>query len=923
MNSEFTSLQGEIKDSAGNKVSGLLVRVIDTKTQEVYGSGITGVNGLYRIKFALKTTAKLFGKKGTVAVEVIDGKQSILAKRTSFSLKLAGTTTVHWKIAKSKIGMMEPVSKPLKKSTGSIIEPSVLDLIDSAVERIIPIGQPGNNKYLRASRFFLPPISKYENLLDESWAVLEGDISAGHRLRNILSNYIDDSKGREAPEYDLEDISSTFVQGMERKPLDVDQMKMEGGISMSSGWRATEPRIIPLHRFLPVLAATLLISRDERDSRILQGALLKGLSGIGTMTKLAEAAKNTVLGGNEKTFKGHLDNIIGWCRLDDSLLPQWGPVIEATPQRDRPVRFIEFFADVEVSSAILELMWLIRLIREERETYYILDVDSCYACPGETITITGGGWGYPPGKVCFPDRVSVQNRICVDPIAWGASEIMAVVPADAGNGPITLKILEEVINTSAGTIEVYKEGTFHGNTCPPPQDEFVGGAPRINELTINGSTDDLCWPPDNDARIAWLVSPRYAVHKRLQITDGTTVYLDQDNLDPTGWLDFRTPALNITTTLDVTLTAYNMCDTVSNTRKLTIMPYRQLKIEGIEVMQGIQTFDLSDVQIDFLGQGGVNDLVTVSNKDTIVRVFISVDLGGFNNDEHLVTGELTIDGVNLAPINGITPNSATGNPIITARNRAAIDREQTDHTLNFRIPAALCSGTKQMMVRVYEATLVCSPSVEAVQFLTWEWKTKPVLPIRYVRITDNRPAPAGTGNTPTDAECEFALERAFDLLPYEAEISPASLTLMNTTHDFTTDAGLQDLLDDLDDARDDNNIWVGFSEPFNRGMAKRPGNAAISAIYGIADGQGSVLRVKTAHEIAHCLGFQHVDRCCGAGCTGPDGPHYNHPNNGNLQEVPFDPFWNQAISGSVQDFMSYGCVRWSSEINWPRLEQTY
>jgi hypothetical protein len=98
---------------------------------------------------------------------------------------------------------------------------------------------------------------------------------------------------------------------------------------------------------------------------------------------------------------------------------------------------------------------------------------------------------------------------------------------------------------------------------------------------------------------------------------------------------------------------------------------------------------------------------------------------------------------------------------------------------------------------------------------------------------------------------------------------------------------------------------------------------AISAIYEVADGQGINLRIKTAHETAHCLGFMHVDRCCGAGCTGPDGPFYNHPNNGNLQEVPFDPFWNQAISGSVQDFMSYGCDRWTSEINWPRLEQAY
>ena len=30
---------------------------------------------------------------------------------------------------------------------------------------------------------------------------------------------------------------------------------------------------------------------------------------------------------------------------------------------------------------------------------------------------------------------------------------------------------------------------------------------------------------------------------------------------------------------------------------------------------------------------------------------------------------------------------------------------------------------------------------------------------------------------------------------------------------------------------------------------------------------------------------------------------------GALDDVPFDPYWNEAVAGSVFDFMSYGCTR--------------
>ena len=110
-----------------------------------------------------------------------------------------------------------------------------------------------------------------------------------------------------------------------------------------------------------------------------------------------------------------------------------------------------------------------------------------------------------------------------------------------------------------------------------------------------------------------------------------------------------------------------------------------------------------------------------------------------------------------------------------------------------------------------------------------------------------------------------------------------------------------------------NQKWVGISLNFNRGIAFAPGNTSISANYTVANGQGAILRIKTAHEICHNLSMSHID------VGGAGGPFYDHPNSGSLQDVPFDPFWNQTVGAGVTDFMGYGNPRWSSADSWLRL----
>jgi hypothetical protein len=88
----------------------------------------------------------------------------------------------------------------------------------------------------------------------------------------------------------------------------------------------------------------------------------------------------------------------------------------------------------------------------------------------------------------------------------------------------------------------------------------------------------------------------------------------------------------------------------------------------------------------------------------------------------------------------------------------------------------------------------------------------------------------------------------------------------------------------------------------------------------LAQGQAVIQRTTPAHEIAHNLDFMHVNVVCSMAAT-IVGPFFDHPNGGTLQDVPFDPFYNQALggTGTVQDFMSYGCAVWTSDDSWTRL----
>ena len=65
----------------------------------------------------------------------------------------------------------------------------------------------------------------------------------------------------------------------------------------------------------------------------------------------------------------------------------------------------------------------------------------------------------------------------------------------------------------------------------------------------------------------------------------------------------------------------------------------KLNWDGIEITQGIQIFGRSDVD-----KSERNTVPTIADKDTVVRVYLSSDRSGFDNDRmHDITGILEVE----------------------------------------------------------------------------------------------------------------------------------------------------------------------------------------------------------------------------------------------------------------------------------------
>lgn len=894
---------GRLRSKDGAAIVGARVELIDLANGGVIASSLSDARGNFRLDPAWEAAQK----PRRLAIRAVGQGDDVLVEPVRLPRAKHDTVTIDLTASADRVRNFKPAAPMLARLTGSVLDPGVLPLLDLAVGLVVPKGEPGYNRFVRVVRHSLPALARFESVLDDAWMVLDGDLRAGQRLRRALSYLA--SLPVSAPRV----ASALFnIQPAGQPPL-FPFPPPDNGFPIPEPGGPARSCSLPVDRLLPILAATLRIATDAEDGPRLLGGLEAGLSGIRRFESLNGLAQEALSSGKPGPLSDELSRLAVDLSIDDDRPFEEGLDWPYPPPDPIPPPPLELCHDLRTRcfQGLVD-SWRVQFTLNQQNSvlpYQITSVRSDTACPGDIVTIEGSGFGTIPGKVLFPDRES-DEPISVDPVpgTWTSGSIEAVVPAEAASGLIRLAILDGALSTCAGAVSVYRQGNGIA---------FRGGAPYVSSLTINGKVAGSVVAPDSDYVVAWRASPDRSTPDPVLVQ----VYEEpplmplmppvfSQTMPASGNVPLRASNRSSPGTILAVVFAFgNNCGDAHGRRAEAIIGsgVPNIRIEGIEVTQGIQNFSL---------QGAQNTLITIAGKDTIVRVYVSAPL-----DMSGVTGMLDVDGTRLTPINGTRPNSpSAGNPFITARPVANINRTLTDHSLNFRIPAYLCSGTKNLYVLIW-ASGPGNTTLMDRQSLRWSWELKRALPVRFVRLQDDRPAPTGTGILPTDAEARQTLDRAFDLLPTPAtDIAPAwpttySVISGNRSSLLTQLIGLQESPDPATSAPD-LSIWIGLSDTFIFGTAAARSRVALAATYRNRDLEGP-FRIASAHEIAHILGAAcHTDESTCLLML----PYLS--SSISLADVVFDPYWNQVFFPARDVMLTaavFGDRHWISPALWDFL----
>lgn len=785
------------------------------------------------------------------------------------------------------------------------LNPGALDAARAAVTGAVREGSVSADSLPRLEEC-ASAIEAVGGVLEDAAAVLDGDARAAARLRYLLA-WVDD------------------------EPVELDAGARDAAP------RAAPASLIDRQALMLLVAGVTRAARDVREATAMLSVLSKALEPAAMITSLLELEQGSSAAPQMKLLLaaappglsprggfpggdlpggggpgGGLPGGGGPHGPGDGLphwpgsprpgrrrprAPEGEPVWDSVPALEFPIQYLDpelcawfammTIADVQRTATNYEIESI------ELMTYYP-PIRQGYACPGSMIRITGRGFGND-GEVLFPSKGGIGAHGAVAwPDKWSDTEIFVHVPPWATSGELRLKTVERIVQVCRSNLIVYRLGSSRAL--------FEGGVPAIFSLTVDGRPLPTCVPPDRDVVVAWVTSPGAGTSVGVTVSFPGRPAVTAAPPAGAGSLTYHTPNLWTTENVSVHVAADNGCGSpVSLDGQMVISVPTTLRVD-LEVTQGVQRFPS-------------NQVVTVAGKDTIVRAFVSADRSDFNfNQLQHVTGDLVVDGQRLMPLNNP--------PEVTAKSLVLIDRTQIGATLNFRIPAGWCRGTKSLLVTVWGRDECGVHYAESRRF--WTWQDKAPLRVRWVRVRDGRPNSTTPGAILTDQEARARVLRAFDLLPTPAtDIGPAWLAEWNTSQEWldqSKDGGQSHLLHHLDEQHDcsvwemlwddcptpDGARWIGLCpDPSAGGMANVPGNTAVAGTN----------RVTIAHELGHTLGRHHVLDSCGINV--PNGPYDSLTADGGLLwDVAVEPDTLTIVARPTRDLMSYGCNRWTSADQW-------
>jgi hypothetical protein len=344
-------------------------------------------------------------------------------------------------------------------------------------------------------------------------------------------------------------------------------------------------------------------------------------------------------------------------------------------------------------------------------------------------------------------------------------------------------------------------------------------------------------------------------------------------------------------------------------------PRTDLLITGVEVNQAVQYFR-SSTYLDPEHVMPDNAIWPVARKNTGLRVYVDYDPDGVLPTIANLTGSLSIqNGATTLTLSPINPGGT-----ITPRRDSTINMAVADQTLNFMIPASLCTGEVEMTCSVWnQADVSKRPSPLFMRTLTFT----PVDPLSIFLVGVGYTAVSPSLPAPTQAAISTSLSQLIKTYPI-GDLIETGYTTLSFSETVTGNLakgcgnGLNDLLSKLNDLRGSStDIYLG-SLP--AGVRETPGNS----IGGCAPQPGRQAAVyvdlpaDVPHEIGHDLGRGHAP--CNPGVCSPppanvDGnyPQYGTFPAGSIGVFGFDPTTDSVFDpSSTFDFMAYRFPQWVS-----------
>jgi hypothetical protein len=330
----------------------------------------------------------------------------------------------------------------------------------------------------------------------------------------------------------------------------------------------------------------------------------------------------------------------------------------------------------------------------------------------------------------------------------------------------------------------------------------------------------------------------------------------------------------------------------------------------------------------FNGQGsGVspnNAVPLIADKMLIVRVYVDCTTFSGPPKPATVTGKLSYAGhADLTPINGPIPSAPS----------SAINRGDPNQTLNFRVPAADCTGTVTFTAQVFDPAHPSDPaSSSAPVSIMASFNTVPQVRVHGILIHyTGKDAQAN----PTDIAAPSGLDLV-NTLVYVGKTYPISgftytaCDVVAFNGDLTVSGGggcgtgWNQLFNTLwnmraattPDASGNRDVFVGLlpaGVPTSGVSGCGGSGVAIAYI-----GGGSVF----AQEIGHAFGRAHAP-CGNPGGPDPNYPTYNSYPSASIGEFGVDTSTMQIFNpASTYDFMSYCGPVWVSPYTYVGLENS-